>query len=864
MSPTIMNDLFKLDGMVAVVTGGASGIGYMMVKALIGNGAAKVYVLGDKKDALESAAKEIDSPSFIPIHCDVTSKSDLQAAVDQVTFETGHINLLICNAGKAFNSTAKQPTLESSVKEIRNYFFDETTFEEQTAILNLNTTAVLMTSFAFIELLDNGNKISKATSNTPEAGVRSQIIATGSAGAYVRYGLDFSYNASKAATTQMMKHMASSLVPWGIRCNVVAPGWFPSAITAPLIKEFEPTGGVMPKSLVPAERLGREEEMIGTVLYLASTAGAYCNGSVALVDGGVCALYPMVEVIYTATPRMLANGKSNGRFELPQLTPVNFSLTDGTDIPPPLPDSPIEEKPPPPALKTQTQSQPVTTTTITANGRAVTPTIANGNGIHDERSRTSGTDIPPLSPASTTRPSSIRRFLSRKSLNQNFIDGSHHNGQSQEDLAGILRPDSPSSFSTKSKSGGRKSGSWFRRFSSSSAVSRSSAMYEQQKTEHRRGPPPPKLPELNQLEAKIPEDDEGSLGAEDMFKNINLHTHSISPSLPSQSLLLRALATPINPADINQIQGVYPSRPPFTSLLGTSQPSAVGGNEGCFEIASVGSSVKDLQKGDWVIMRSTGFGTWRTHTLASSTDVLKIENKEGLTPIQVGTVSVNPCTAYRMLKDFETLEGGKDWFIQNGANSGVGRAAIQLGKSWGLKSINVIRDRPSKEDTEAMRNELLELGATKVVTESELQSKGFGEQVKEWTNGGREQIKVGLNCVGGKQTLAMTKNLSPSGHLITYGAMSKQPLDLPTGLLIFKDLKFSGFWVSRWSDANPEKKKRTVEEILGMTRKGDFKDVPVQELKWDWGTEEVTLKSAVEGTLEGFRAGKGVFIYGDT
>jgi len=262
-------------------------------------------------------------------------------------------------------------------------------------------------------------------------------------------------------------------------------------------------------------------------------------------------------------------------------------------------------------------------------------------------------------------------------------------------------------------------------------------------------------------------------------------------------------------------------------------------------------------------VRNTGFGTWRTHALAEEDNILKIENKEGLTPIQVGTVSVNPCTAYRMLKDFETLNEG-DWFIQNGANSGVGRAAIQLGKQWGLNSINVIRDRPDASETEAMKNELLGLGATKVVTENELMAKGFQDQVKEWTSGDRTPVKLGLNCVGGKPTSALVKCLSGSGHLVTYGGMSKQPLQLATGLLIFKDIKFSGFWVSSWSDAHPEEKKRTVHEILDLTRRGEFKDVPAQELRWDWETEEAKLKEAVQGTLEGFRPGKSVFVYGDT
>ena len=242
--------------------------------------------------------------------------------------------------------------------------------------------------------------------------------------------------------------------------------------------------------------------------------------------------------------------------------------------------------------------------------------------------------------------------------------------------------------------------------------------------------------------------------------------------------------------------------------------------------------------------------------------VLKIEDKGGLDATQVGTVSVNPCTAYRMLRDFVSLDAERgDWFVQNGANSGVGRAAIQLGRLWGYKSINVVRDRPGVEE---LKRELGELGATVVVTEEELMAKGFGERVKEWTDGARERVRLGLNCVGGKPASAMAKVLSPEAHMVTYGAMSKQPLQLPAGLLIFKNLVFDGFWVSKWSDANPEEKKRTVEEVLQLTREGKFKDMPVQEVPWNLETKKEEVVEAVQGTLEGFRKGKGVFVFGDT
>jgi trans-2-enoyl-CoA reductase len=324
-------------------------------------------------------------------------------------------------------------------------------------------------------------------------------------------------------------------------------------------------------------------------------------------------------------------------------------------------------------------------------------------------------------------------------------------------------------------------------------------------------------------------------------------------------VLLRTLATPINPADINQIQGVYPSRPNFNTSLSTNEPSAVGGNEGSFEVESVGTGVKSVKKGDWVVMKHTGFGTWRTHALASEKDIQRVE-MEGLSPAQVGTVSVNPTTAYRMLKDFVDLKPG-EWFVQNGANSGVGRAAIQMGRIWGLKSLNIIRDRPGIEE---LKKELINLGATKVVTEDELMARGFADKVKEWTNGGRKDIKLGLNCVGGKPTSALIKLLSDGGHLVTYGGMSKQPVILPTALLIFKDIKFDGFWVSRWSDGNPSEKIRTVDEILQWTREGKFLDVPFVEHEWSWNTKEEALKEAIAGTLEGFRGGKGIFVFKDT
>ena len=107
-------------------------------------------------------------------------------------------------------------------------------------------------------------------------------------------------------------------------------------------------------------------------------------------------------------------------------------------------------------------------------------------------------------------------------------------------------------------------------------------------------------------------------------------------------MTLRTLSAPLNPADINQIQGTYPTVPPFTNTLGTPEATAVPGNEACFEVLSVGSGVKSVKKGDWTIAKHTGLGTWRTHLQVEEGKVMRVE-REGLRSEQVGTVAVSIC-----------------------------------------------------------------------------------------------------------------------------------------------------------------------------------------------------------------------------
>lgn len=245
--------------------------------------------------------------------------------------------------------------------------------------------------------------------------------------------------------------------------------------------------------------------------------------------------------------------------------------------------------------------------------------------------------------------------------------------------------------------------------------------------------------------------------------------------------------------------------------------------------------------------------------------------------MQAAQVSVNPCSAYRMLRSYGGAAGYREglpmappepgsgaWFIQNGANSGVGRAAVQLGRIWGLRSINVVRDRESSEETAALKRELEGLGADVVVAESEFLTRDWRDRLKEITNGGRDPIRLGLNCVGGKSATSIARSLSDGGTMVSYGGMAKQPVMLPTGALIFKDVRFMGFWLSRWNQKDPEGRRYAVEYLLGLMREGRFRDAPVEEVEWAWETEQEVLTGAAQRGLEGFRGKKGMFVFGET
>merc|ERR1711974_10312 len=265
------------------------------------------------------------------------------------------------------------------------------------------------------------------------------------------------------------------------------------------------------------------------------------------------------------------------------------------------------------------------------------------------------------------------------------------------------------------------------------------------------------------------------------------------------------LAAPINPADINMIQGNYGKM---------AELPAVGGNEGVGVVEKVGKNVKQLAVGARVVPAKAGLGTWRSHLIAKGDDFTAIPSD---IPIEYAAcMTVNPATAYRLLNDFVDLKEG-DVVIQNGGSSMVAHCVAQLAKERGIKVISVMRERP-EEDGE-VEERLKSLGSYLVCTETYARTAAFKKLISDLP-----KPKLALNCVGGSSATELARHLGEGGVLVTYGGMSKKPVLVSTGGFIFKDLTYRGFWMTRWYEkASADEKNKMMKELSEMVKKDKLK-----------------------------------------
>lgn len=272
---------------------------------------------------------------------------------------------------------------------------------------------------------------------------------------------------------------------------------------------------------------------------------------------------------------------------------------------------------------------------------------------------------------------------------------------------------------------------------------------------------------------------------------------------------LQMLAAPVNHTDLYIIQGKY--------FVKHNLP-ARGGNEGVGQVVSVGPGVETLVKGDWVIPRDHGWGTWRTQATSDEGDLVRVPRTIPL--LGAATMALHPATAYRLLTGFVKLKPG-DAIIQNGANSFVGNAVIQLCKEWGVTTINIVRNR---YDIESRNKYLRELGADHIVMDKYLVS----EDMKFFCNSLPKRPRLALDCIGGRMMEEIPPYLSEDGLVVTYGRLAVDDDEPPvwdTDQYPLQTAKVRGYWESTWDHENAPVSGMT--EICGdlceMMRRGAFR-----------------------------------------
>src|SRR5437763_10285897 len=303
------------------------------------------------------------------------------------------------------------------------------------------------------------------------------------------------------------------------------------------------------------------------------------------------------------------------------------------------------------------------------------------------------------------------------------------------------------------------------------------------------------------------------------------------PEPGPRDVVVKMRAAPINPADLNSIEGKYPIKP--------SLP-ATPGMEGSGVVIELGTAVRDLAVGTQVILPHN-FGTWREIAVIAAEKL--VATPPEIEPIQAAMLKVNPITAWRMIHDFVSLKPG-DWLIQNAANSGAGECVIRIARELGINTVNVVR-RPE------LVEELHSLGGDVVLVDGE----NLHDEVAAAI--GKAPIRLALNAVGGENGLRVAKCLASDGTMVTYGAMSLQPLCIPNGMLIFKNLRFTGFWVNKWYDAaTAEERAETFQPLFDMAKRGLLRT----KVEKTYPLSEV--QAAIQHASRNKRAGKIVFKFG--
>ena len=253
-----VKQLFDISGKVALITGGSRGLGLQMAEAL-GEMGCKLAITARKQNELDEAAAHLDKMGIevMTIAGDMSLFDSVPAMVDAVLAKYGTIDILVNNAGATWGAPAEDHPLEAWNK-----------------VMNLNVTAMFVMSQCVGKKVFIAKKAGKIINIASVAGLSGgpPDMTT------------VAYNASKAAAVNFTRALASEWGKYNINVNAICPGFFPSKMSNGLLEVI----GATVVANTPLHRLGGEEDLKGTAVFLASEASRHITGQYIAVDGGAC------------------------------------------------------------------------------------------------------------------------------------------------------------------------------------------------------------------------------------------------------------------------------------------------------------------------------------------------------------------------------------------------------------------------------------------------------------------------------------------------------------------------------------------------------------------------------------------------
>jgi NAD(P)-dependent dehydrogenase (short-subunit alcohol dehydrogenase family) len=254
-----VGELFDLRGSVAIVTGASSGLGEGFARTLVDAGAT-VVAAARRLDRLEVLAKELDGTGgtggmVVPVACDVTSEDDRGRLVEVARAVTGHIDVLVNNAGMPGPPDAEQETVEGFA-----------------GLLDLNLASGFHLASQVVSTVAHGRTLSIVNISSVIG-----LVSTAPIGGA-------SYAASKAGILGLTRELAGQWGRRGIRVSAIVPGWFDTEMTDGLFTNDKSAGWVRRNTMLG--RGGAAGEVDGALLFLASPASSYVTGHSLAVDGG--------------------------------------------------------------------------------------------------------------------------------------------------------------------------------------------------------------------------------------------------------------------------------------------------------------------------------------------------------------------------------------------------------------------------------------------------------------------------------------------------------------------------------------------------------------------------------------------------